>query len=311
MTAKTPLKCFLTGGNAVALGEFSAGDFIPVGYGGTGRTDGNNLLPTGGTSGQVLAKTGSGDYAVAWTTPSSGFTNPMTTIGDIIVGGTSGAAQRLANGTAGFVLTAQSGAPPAWVAAPSGGFTNPMTSIGDLIQGGTSGAAQRLAAVATGNVLISGGVTTLSTWGKVGLTTHITGTLPIANGGTGATTLAAVKTALKIPVIYESPQQTITPSGNLTIPHGLGVKPISVTMRAICTTADIGYSIGDTNYGPFSISSSGNDSNSVTIDADTTNIYVYYGSQPNLLLMLNKSSRAGANATSTSWRTIFVAMGIV
>lgn len=50
----------------------------------------------------------------------SGMTNPMTTIGDIIVGGTSGAAQRLANGTAGYVLTAQSGAPPAWV-APTGG----------------------------------------------------------------------------------------------------------------------------------------------------------------------------------------------
>lgn len=65
------------------------------------------------------------------------------------------------------------------------GMTNPMTSVGDLIQGGTSGAPARLASVATGNVLISGGVTTASSWGKVGLTTHITGNLPVTNLNSG------------------------------------------------------------------------------------------------------------------------------
>jgi hypothetical protein len=39
--------------------------------------------------------------------------------------------------------------------------------------------------VATGNVLISGGVGVVSSWGKVGLTTHVSGRLPTANGGTG------------------------------------------------------------------------------------------------------------------------------
>jgi hypothetical protein len=43
--------------------------------------------------------------------------------------------------------------------------------------------------VVTGNVLISGGVGTAPAWGKVGLTTHVSGTLAVANGGTGATTL--------------------------------------------------------------------------------------------------------------------------
>ena len=45
-----------------------------------------------------------------------------------------------------------------------------------------------LAATATGNALISGGTGTAPSWGKIGLTTHVTGTLPVANGGTGATT---------------------------------------------------------------------------------------------------------------------------
>jgi len=70
----------------------------------------------------------------------------------------------------------------------SSGMTNPMTTQGDIIQGGTSGAPQRLANVATGNVLLSGGVGSLSAWGKVGLSTHVSGNLPVTNlnGGTSA-----------------------------------------------------------------------------------------------------------------------------
>ncbi|MDZ4385190.1 MAG: hypothetical protein U0944_02105, partial [Candidatus Moranbacteria bacterium] len=45
----------------------------------------------------------------------------------------------------------------------------------------------KLADVATGNVLISGGIGTAPSWGKVDLTAHISGILPIANGGTGNT----------------------------------------------------------------------------------------------------------------------------
>jgi len=48
-----------------------------------------------------------------------------------------------------------------------------------------------LADVAVGNALISGGVGSAPSYGKIGLTTHVSGTLPVANGGTGATTLTA------------------------------------------------------------------------------------------------------------------------
>jgi len=57
---------------------------------------------------------------------------------------------------------------------------NPTTTDGDLIQQ-SGGVLARLAAVATGNVLISGGVGTINSWGKVGLTTHVSGRLPFAN----------------------------------------------------------------------------------------------------------------------------------
>lgn len=50
----------------------------------------------------------------------SGFSNPMTTAGDIIYGGASGTPTRLAAGTDGYVLTLASGV-PSWAAASGGG----------------------------------------------------------------------------------------------------------------------------------------------------------------------------------------------
>lgn len=70
---------------------------------------------------------------------------------------------------------------------PAGGgdMTNPMTTIGDIIQGTTAGAPARLASVATGNAFISGGVGTANSWGKIGLSTHVSGNLPVANLNSG------------------------------------------------------------------------------------------------------------------------------
>lgn len=62
-------------------------------------------------------------------------------------------------------------------------------AVGDLLYADTTTSLAKLADVATGNALISGGVGTAPSWGKIGLQTHISGTLQVANGGTGATTL--------------------------------------------------------------------------------------------------------------------------
>ena len=96
-------------------------------------------VPIGGT-GQVL--TVQADGSVAWQNSSAGFSNPMTTVGDIIVEGAGPAPTRLAIGPAGTVLTVVSGS-PAWVAASSG-FANPMTTLGDMIAATTGGAPIRL-----------------------------------------------------------------------------------------------------------------------------------------------------------------------
>lgn len=46
-------------------------------------------------------------------------------------------------------------------------LTNPMTTVGDIIVGGTSGVTTRMADVDTGNVLLSGGIATAPSYGKV------------------------------------------------------------------------------------------------------------------------------------------------
>lgn len=65
--------------------------------------------------------------------------------------------------------------------AGNGGTGIATLVIGDILQASSATTLARLAAVASGNVLLSGGIGAASTWGKVGLTTHVTGVLPGAN----------------------------------------------------------------------------------------------------------------------------------
>lgn len=72
--------------------------------------------------------------------------NPMTTAGDIVIGGASGLPTRLAKGSNGQYLRVNGSGVLEWVTLPvDPGFANPMTTSGDSIVGGASGAPTRLA----------------------------------------------------------------------------------------------------------------------------------------------------------------------
>jgi hypothetical protein len=75
--------------------------------------------------------------------------------------------------------------------AGNGGTGQTAYAVGDLLYADTTSSLAKLADVATGNALISGGVSAEPSWGKIGLTTHVSGTLGVANGGTGLTSLTA------------------------------------------------------------------------------------------------------------------------
>ena len=101
-----------------------------------------------------VAKGGTGE-----TTATAGFDalSPMTTGGDVLYGGASGTATRLANGTAGQVLTsAGTTAAPTWE-TPSAGFSDPMTTRGDIIIRNAANATARLAVGTNTQVLVSDG----------------------------------------------------------------------------------------------------------------------------------------------------------
>ena len=94
------------------------------------------------------------------------------------------------------------------------GGTNQTTyTTGDLLYASAANTLSKLADVATGNALISGGVGTAPAWGKIALTTHVSGTLPEANGGTAFTSLVKFHA-------YKTADQTTTGGGYEQVTYG-------------------------------------------------------------------------------------------
>ena len=149
---------------------------IPVDSGGTG-------LGTIPTNGQLLIGNGTG-YSLNTLGTGAGIsvTNGLGTItiantGVLsFSGGTTGLTPAAA--TAGVVTLAGT------LIAANGGTGYAAYAVGDLLYANTATTLAKLPDVATGNALISGGVGVAPAWGKIGLTTHVSGILPIVNGGT-------------------------------------------------------------------------------------------------------------------------------
>ena len=83
-----------------------------------------------------------------------------------------------------------------------GAMEDPLTTRGDIIRRGAS-ATERLALGSSGTVLKSdgtdvvyGSIATSELTGNIDLTSQVTGALPVANGGTNATTASAARTSL-------------------------------------------------------------------------------------------------------------------
>jgi hypothetical protein len=158
-----------------------------------------------GTGGTVTSVTGTSPVSVA-----TGTTTPV-----ISLAASYGDTQNpYASKTANFVLAAPNGAAgvptfraivaadiptlnqnttgtaaglSATLAVASGGTGQATYAVGDVLYASGATALAKLSDVATGNALISGGVGAAPTYGKIGLTTHVNGTLPLANGGTNQT----------------------------------------------------------------------------------------------------------------------------
>lgn len=107
------------------------------------------------------------------------------TVGDILYADTTTTLAKLADVAVGSYLRSGGvGVAPLWST-----LTLPNTATtGDLLYASAANTISNLADVAIGNALLSGGIGVAPLWGKVGLTTHVSGVLPIANGGTNSST---------------------------------------------------------------------------------------------------------------------------
>lgn len=113
----------------------------------------------------------------------------FTAAGGIVYATSTTAAAATAAGTSGQALLSGAAGAPTWgtLGATFGGTGQTVYAVGDILFAPTTTTVGKLADVATGNALLSGGVGVAPFYGKVGLTTHVSGTLPIANGGTNST----------------------------------------------------------------------------------------------------------------------------
>jgi hypothetical protein len=97
-------------------------------------------------------------------------------------------------------------------------------NTGGLVLASATNVLAQLADVATGNVLISGGVGIVPSYGKVGLTTHVSGVLPVANGGTSFSSYAVGDILFASTTTVLSKLADVA-TGNVLISGGVGVAP--------------------------------------------------------------------------------------
>jgi hypothetical protein len=171
------------------------------------------------------------------------------------------------------------------VSAPLGGTGQTSYAVGDLIYADTTTSLAKLADVAVGNALISGGVGSAPSYGKIGLATHVDGTLPVVNGGTGVTSSTGTGSV----VLSSSPTLT-TPA--LGTPSALVGTNITGTATAFTAS---------------NVTTNANLTGAVTSVGNATSLGSFTSAQ--LLGALSDETGTGANVFATSPTLVTPALG--
>tara|TARA_R110000868_G_scaffold44815_6_gene149267 strand:+ start:4257 stop:6908 length:2652 start_codon:yes stop_codon:yes gene_type:complete len=160
-----------------------------------------NILTSNGTSWTSAAAPATGVTSISF--GSTGLTPNTATTGAVTVAGT--------------------------LVAGNGGTGQFSYTIGDILYASSSSALSKLADVATGSALISGGIGVAPSYGKIGLTTHVSGTLGTANGGTG---LGGLTPFALNGAVYASTNSALT-TGTLPVGSGGTGQSSALTSKGI------------------------------------------------------------------------------
>lgn len=172
--------------------------------------------------------------------------------------------------------------------ATAGGTGITSFAVGDLLYADTTTTLAKLADVATGNSLISGGVSTAPSWGKIGLTTHVSGTLPVANGGTGTGTAGI--TAFNNITGYTASGATGTTSTNLVF-----------STSAVLITPKVTTTIGVGNATPAATGSGVSFPNTQSLSSDVNTLDDY---EEGTYVTALTPTTSGSITLNTSYNTL-------
>jgi len=232
--ADTGWVCTSNAGGTIGVTAITWAQFSGAGSGVSSITFGSTgLTPATATTGAVTV---AGTLAVA--NGGTGQASTLTQYG-VVYGSTTTAMASTAAGTTTTVLHGNASGAPSFGAVSltadisgtlpvaNGGTNITSYAIGDIIYASTTGILSKLADVATGNALISGGVGVAPSYGKIALTTHVSGTLPVANGGTGDTTYTNGQLLIGNTTGNTLTKATLTAGSGITITNGTGTITIA------------------------------------------------------------------------------------
>lgn len=164
-------------------------------------------------------------------------------------------------------------------------------AIGSLLVHIANGAGGNTDVMQIGKGWTTGDMSGIATGGDMGYGTINVGTAYYVKG-----------TRIPFQVQFQSTNQPITAAGNLTLPHGLGSAPTSITCYLLCVTGEHNYTAGQTVL----VNPAGNDidanaSRGLSVVFDSTNIYVRFGSDASPISLLDFTTGSAVGITPTNW----------
>ncbi|NDC41117.1 MAG: hypothetical protein EBZ77_06135, partial [Chitinophagia bacterium] len=185
------------------------------------------------------------------------------------------------------------------LSAPQGGTGRTSYTIGDILYASATNALSVRAASTSGYSLISNGAGAAPTYQQVSLTAGVTGTLPLANGGTNATTAALARTSLS--AAASGANSDITSITGLTTALSVAQGGTGATTAALARTS-------------LSAAASGANSDITSITGLTTALSIAQGGTAATTAALALTSLGGASLSAansfTSSQTITPATSV-